>query len=151
MLDRFIYLLHWLGFAAFIGAAVAQQHFMAASARGGVLPAVRDEYEKLSAAIVTKIELPALIVQVLSGVMFIAQNSGWMRMGWLHGKLTAVLILLVLAHLEMFNARAVAKLRQQRGDTAADEIAKRKKRHVQFGVAGTIAVVAVLGLVAFGR
>ncbi len=124
---------------------------MAASARPGLLPAVRDAYERLSAAIVTKIELPALVLQVVTGVWFIVTFPGWMKMGWLHGKLLAVLILLVLSHVEMFNARAVVKLRHQRGDAGADEIDRRKARHRTLGIAGAIAVVAIFGLVAFGR
>ena len=151
MLVKIAYLLHWLGFAAFLGGAFAQQRFMAASSRSEVLPAVRDAYERLSAAIVTKIELPALIVQIVSGVLFIATFPGWMKMGWLHGKLTAVLVLLVLAHVEMFNARAIARLRQRHGDAGSAEIGKRKDRHKKLGIAGTVAVVAVMGLVAFGR
>jgi uncharacterized membrane protein len=151
MLVKIAYLLHWLGFAAFLGGAFAQQQFMAASAGAGVLPAVRDAYERASAAIVTKIELPALIVQIVSGLIFILEFPGWMKMGWLHGKLAAVVVLLVLAHVEMFNARAVARLRQRHGETSNAEIAQRKQRHAKLGIAGTVAVVAVLGLVAFGR
>jgi uncharacterized membrane protein len=151
MLDKIAHLIHLLGFAAFLGAAIAQQQFMKASANAAILPAVRDAYERLSAQIVTKVELPALIAQVLSGVLFVLQIPGYMKMGWLHGKLLAVVVLLVLAHLEMFNARAIAKLRQRHGDSVAAEIGKRKKRHFQLGMIGTVAVIAVIGLVSFGR
>ena len=151
LLDRIAHLLHWLGFAAFLGGAFAQQTFMNASTRGTLHPAVRDAYERISANLVTRVELPALVLQVVSGAWFLFQVPGFMRMGWMHGKLTAVLILLVLSHVEMFNARAVARLRKRKGDAAAAEIAQRKRRHAQLGSVGTLAVVAVLGLVAFGR
>jgi uncharacterized membrane protein len=149
MLDKIAHLIHLLGFAAFLGGAVAQQQFMKASANGTILPPVRDAYERLSAQIVTRVELPALIVQLFSGVLFVMQTPGYMKMGWLHGKLLAVLALLVLAHMEMFNARAIARSRQRHGDSVAAEIGKRKKRHLQLGMIGTVAVVALIGLVTF--
>ncbi len=151
MLDKVPHLLHLLGFAAFLGSAYAQQEFMKASARAGLAASVRDAYEGLAASIVTKIELPALLTQVASGVVFIVLTPGWLKMGWLHGKLTAVVVLLVLSHVEMFNARAIARLRKERGDAAATEIDARKKRHATLGAIGTVAVVAVIGLVVFGR
>jgi uncharacterized membrane protein len=149
MLDKIAHLIHLLGFAAFLGGAVAQQQFMRTSAGASVLPPVRDAYERLSAEIVTKVELPSLIAQLFSGVLFVMQVPGYMRMGWLHAKLLAVLVLLVLAHVEMFNARAIARLRQRHGDSAAAEIGKRKQRHFQLGLIGAVAVVAVVLLVTF--
>lgn len=149
MLVQVAHLIHLLGFAAFLGAAFAQQRFMKASASSAILPPVRDAYERLSAELVTKVELPALIAQLFSGVLFVMQVPGYMKMGWLHGKLLAVVVLLVLSHLEMFNARAIARLRQRHGESAAEEIGKRKQRHAQLGIVGTIAVVAVIGLVSF--
>ena len=149
MVDKIAHLIHLLGFAAFLGAAVAQQQFMKASSSASVLPPVRDTYERLSAQIVTQVELPALIAQLFSGVLFVMQVPGYMKMGWLHGKLLAVLVLLVLSHLEMFNARAIARLRQRHGDSMPAEIDKRKKRHLQLGMVGTLTVIALLALVTF--
>jgi uncharacterized membrane protein len=151
LLNQVAHLIHLVGFAAYLGAGFAQQQFMKSSARAGLATGVRDAYEQLSATIVTKIELPALMAQLLSGIIYIVVNPGWMKMGWLHAKLTAVLVLLVLSHLEMFNARAIARLRSQRGDQAATEIDARKKRHALFGAIGTLALLAVIGLVVFGR
>ncbi|HKU41086.1 MAG TPA: hypothetical protein VJR89_23145 [Polyangiales bacterium] len=151
MLVKVAQLIHLLGFAAFIGAAAAQQHFMHASRTSGILPAMRDDYERLCATIVTKIELPALFAQVFSGVLFVTAMPGFMKLGWMHGKLLAVLVLLVLSHVEMFNARAVARLRQRHGESAAAEISKRKQRHLQLGGVGTLAVAAVVALVVFAR
>ena len=149
MLDRIAHLIHLLGFAAFLGAAVAQQQFMRASSSSATLPAVRDVYERLAAQIVTKVELPALIAQVFSGVLFVIQVPGYMKMGWLHAKLLAVVVLLVLSHLEMFNARAIARLRQRHGESGSAEIGKRKQRHLQLGMIGTLTVIALIGLVTF--
>src|SRR4051812_35420126 len=110
-LARLPLFLHLLGFAAFLGGAFAQQQLIKASAKA-IPAAVRDTYESLAAAIVTKAEVPGLFVQLFSGIWFIARNPDFMKQPWLHGKLAAVAVLLVLSHLEMFNARKIAKLRK---------------------------------------
>jgi uncharacterized membrane protein len=140
----FLLLLHIVGIAAFLGGAFAQQQFMRMSARDGVPVALRDEYERLSAAIVTTIEVPALFAQIASGVAVIVLEPYLLQQHWLHAKLTAVVLLLVLSHLEMFNARRLVRARATRGEAAAGEIAARKRRHAQMGMAGTALVVAVL-------
>jgi uncharacterized membrane protein len=144
LLQSILILLHLVGFAAFVGAAFAQQRFMRMSARDGLAPAVRDEYERLSAALLTKMELPAAFAQVLTGLVFILESPGLLKQHWLHGKLTAVVILLVLSHLEMFNARRLVKARASGAAGAAAEIAARKKRHAAFGAVGTVLVIAIL-------
>jgi putative membrane protein len=150
MLHKILILLHLVGFAGYIGAGFAQQQFVTRSARGGLAVAVRDEYERLAATIVTQIELPALFAQVATGVVLIVLAPLWLTQGWLHGKLACVVVLLVLSHLEMFNARRIVKARSARGDAANDDIAARKKRHATFGLLGTVAVVILLALVAYG-
>lgn len=145
------HLIHLLGFAAFIGAAVAQQYCMFASRNRSLLPAMRDAYERASATVVTKIELPALLAQLFSGVLLVVQTPGYMHLGWMHGKLLAVFLLLLLSHIEMFNARAIARSRQRHGDSAAAEIDKRKARHQQLGGVGTVLVAVVMALVVFAR
>jgi uncharacterized membrane protein len=137
-------LLHLVGLAAFLGGAFAQQQFMRMSARQGTAPALRDEYERLSAVIVTKVEVPALFAQLVTGTAVIVLQPFLLQQHWLHAKLTAVVLLLVLSHFEMFNARRLVKARAERGDAAAGEITARKKRHAQMGAAGTVLVVAVL-------
>ena len=150
MLHKVLILLHLVGFAAYLGAGFAQQQFVTRSARDGLTAAVRDEYERLAATIVTQIELPALFGQVVTGVVLVVLAPLWLTQGWLHGKLACVVVLLVLSHLEMFNARRIVKARSDRGDAANDEIAARKKRHATFGLFGTLAVVVLVGLVAYG-
>jgi uncharacterized membrane protein len=147
MLSQIALLLHLVGFAAFIGGAFAQQSFMKRSAQAVLAAAVRDNYESLAANISTKVELPALFAQVLSGSLYLFDNPGYLRLHSMHAKLTAVALLLVLAHLEMFNARNIVKARVARGDAAAEEISVRKKRHAVMGSAGTVLVVVVLLLV----
>ncbi|HSY24641.1 MAG TPA: hypothetical protein VK841_21090 [Polyangiaceae bacterium] len=142
--------IHLVGFAAFLGAAFAQQQFVARSTAQGIAPDVRDEYEQLAAAIVTKIELPALFVQVGVGICFLLMTPMWLTQGWMHAKLTCVVVLLVLSHLEMFNARKIVKARADRGDAAETEIAARKKRHGMLGTIGTLAVVVLIAMVAYG-
>jgi uncharacterized membrane protein len=142
----FLLLIHLVGLAAFLGGAFAQQRFMQMSGRSGTPPVLRDEYERLSAAIVTQIEVPALFAQVATGVAIVVLEPDVLRQHWLHAKLTAVVLLLVLSHLEMFNARRLVRARAARGDAAALEIAARKKRHARMGAVGTALVVAVLVL-----
>ena len=142
----FLLLFHLVGLAVFLGGAFAQQQFMRMSARAGLATVVRDEYERLSAAIVTKIEVPGLFAQVFTGVAIVLLQPYLLQQHWLHAKLTAVVLLLVLSHLEMFNARRLVKARAARGDAAAAEIAARKKRHALMGAVGTVLVVAVLVL-----
>ena len=74
-----------------------------------------------------------------------------MRQGWLHGKLTCVLLLAVLSHLEMFNARKIVKAREANAAGAEDEIARRKSRHASLGAVGSLLVVVLLVLVTFVR
>ena len=150
MVHKVLILLHLVGFAAYVGAGFAQQQFMARSRRPELSAAVRDDYERLAAAIVTKIELPALFAQIATGIGFIVLTSGWLTHGWLHAKLACVVVLVGLSHIEMFNARKIVKARVARGDAASDEIAARKARHATFGRLGTLAVVIVIGLVAYG-
>jgi putative membrane protein len=150
MVHKLLILIHLVGFAAYLGAGFAQQQFMGRSAATGVGAAVRDEYERLSAAIIAKIELPSLIVQVATGVTFLVLTPAWLTQGWLHGKLACVLALLVLSHLEMFNARKIVKARTARGEAASEEVASRKARHRLFGTLGSAAVVLLICLVAYG-
>ncbi len=140
---------HLLSFAAYLGAGFAQQRFMKTSAVSNAVPAVRDEHERLAAAIVTKIELPAIVGAVVSGIVFVARDPNFLRQGWFHGKLTVVLLLLVLSHIEMFNARRIVRARVQ-GNADAD-IAARKSRHAAYGLVGTILLAILMVLVTFVR
>lgn len=151
MLTSALLFVHLVCFAAYLGAGFGQLRLLKRSTGEGVAPVTRDELERLCAGVVTKIELPAIMGSVLTGVVFIAQNPALMKMGWLHGKLTCVLGLLVLSHLEMFNARKIVRARTERGDAAADEIASRKARHGAFGTIGAALVVVLLVLVTFVR
>jgi protoporphyrinogen IX oxidase len=150
MLHKLLVLIHLVGFASYLGAGFAQHQFMSRSAAGGMAAAVRDEYERLSSAIVTAIELPSLVVQIATGVTFLVLTPAWLTQGWLHAKLGCVLVLLVLSHLEMFNARKIVKARAARGETASAEVAPRKARHRMFGTLGSAAVVLLICLVAYG-
>lgn len=150
MAHKLLILVHLVGFAAYLGAGVAQQQLVARSALGGLADAVRDNYERLAAAIVTKIEVPAIGVQVVTGVTFLALSPAWLQLGWMHAKLTCVAVLLGLSHAEMFNARKIVAARTSRGDAAGEEIAARKKRHALFGAIGSVVFVALLVLVAYG-
>ena len=142
----FLLLLHLVGLAAFLGGAFAQQQFMRMSVRAGLATAVRDEYERLSAAIATKVEVPGLFAQVFTGLGIVLLQPYLLQQHWLHAKLTAVVLLLVTSHLEMFNARRLVRARAARGDAAADEIAGRKKRHALLGAIEMVLVLAVMVL-----
>ena len=137
-------LLHLLGFAAFLGGAFAQQQIMKMSSADGLAAPVRDAYERLAAGASRKIELPGIFLQVASGVGLLVLAPGFLKEHWIHAKLTAVLLLLVLAHVEMINASRIVKARAARGDAAGEEIAGRKKRHAMLGNVGTVLVLAVV-------
>lgn len=137
---------HLVCFAAYLAAGFAQQQIMRRST--ALAPAIRDDQEKLAAGIVTKIELPAIMGSIISGIGFVSMTPELMKQGWLHGKLLCVLILLVLSHLEMFNARRIVRAREA---NKTDEIDGRKKRHAVFGLVGTLAAVALLISVTFVR
>lgn len=151
MLIAGLLLVHLVSFAAYLGAGFAQLQMMKLSAREGTSAELRIAYERLSATILTTIELPAIFGSLLSGMAFIMQNSLLMKQGWMHGKLTCVLVLAVLSHLEMFNARAIVRIRENGGAGIEEEIKSRKARHNLFGTIGTAVVVALLVLVTFVR
>ncbi len=151
MLTAALLLLHLVSFAAYLGAGFAQLQMMKRSARHEASPEMRASYERLAATIVTKIELPAIFGAILSGMAFIMLNPFLMKQGWMHGKLTCVLVLAVLTHLEMFNAKAIVRTRDNGGARADDEIARRKSRHTLLGTIGTVVLVALLILVTFVR
>lgn len=141
-------MLHIVGFAVFLGGAALQQHLMKASRKPGLHEAIRDNYEQVAAFACKALELPGFFVQIVSGILFVVNFPGHLKAPWLHGKLTAVAILLVLSHVEMINASKIVKARQA---GRLDEIETRKQRHQTLGNVGTVCVVAILGLVFFGR
>lgn len=149
MVTAALLFIHLLAFAAYLGAGFGQQQLIKASARLGTAPEIRDAYERLAASVITRIEVPAIFVSIASGVVFITQNPALMKQGWLHGKLLCVLLLAVLSHLEMFNARKIVRARAAAGAEA--EITKRKARHAVFGGIGALLVVVLLVLVTFVR
>jgi uncharacterized membrane protein len=150
MLYKTALFLHLLGFAGYIGAAFAQARFMGASKRASMAVQMRDTYEALSASIITRIELPAIFLSFLSGLVLLYERPFWLRNPWLHAKLTVVVVLLVLTHFEMFNARKIARARNSSGDAAATELAARKSRHGLFSAISTLGVLIILVCVTFG-
>jgi uncharacterized membrane protein len=136
-------LLHLVGFAAFLGGGFAQHQLMKSSRVANLSPAARDERESLAATICTKVELPALFAQLATGILLVVSEPGYLKQHWLHGKLTAVLVLLVLAHLDMVNVRKIVELRRAgRGGEA--EITALKARHALVGTVSGILLLAVL-------
>jgi len=150
MVHKALLFAHLVGFAAYLGAGFAQQKLMTRSREGAMAAVLRDEYERLAATVVTKIELPALMAQVITGVVCVALSPEWLRLGWMHAKLACVVVLLGLSHAEMFSARAIVKARAARGEAAGEEIDRRKARHATLGALGSVALVALVGLVAYG-
>lgn len=151
MLTAALLLIHLVAFAAYLGAGFGQLQMIKLSARPGTAPATRDAFERIAASVITKIEVPAIFTSIASGVVFITQSPALMKQGWLHGKLLCVLLLAVLSHLEMFNARKIVRAREAGGATAEEEIAKRKARHAVLGGIGSLLVVVLLVLVTFVR
>lgn len=140
-------LFHLVGFAAFAGAAFAQQRFFKLSAAAGLPPAVRDAWERAGATTCARIQLPAIFLSVFSGIGFLLLVPGYLKFGWIHMKLTLVVLLLVVTHLEMFNAKRIARLRVA-GNADAD-IAARKRRQEMFAVLSLVLFLGVLYLAVF--
>ena len=151
MVTAALLLIHLVAFATYLGSGFGQLQLMKLSARPGISADVRDAYERLAALVVTRIEVPAVFVSVASGIGFIAQNPAYMKQGWLHGKLLCVLLLAVLSHLEMFNARKIVRARAAGGASADAEIGKRKARHSVLGGIDALLVLALLIFVTFVR
>ena len=72
-------LVHLVCFAAYLAAGFAQQQIMKRST--SLAPAIRDDHEKLAAAIVTKIELPAIMGSIISGIGFVSMTPDLMKQG----------------------------------------------------------------------
>lgn len=140
-------LAHLLGFAGWIGAGIAQQRFMSASRTPRLEPILRDQYERLSALLVTRIELVAAILSIASGLVILYLRPGLMKNPGMHIKLTLVFLILVLTHLEMFNARRIVRLRAAGGDD--QPIASRKSRHAIYGWIGALLLAGILITVTF--
>ncbi len=122
------------------------------SAAPDLAPAVRDAYERLAATIVTRLELPAIFTSIASGILFLIHEPAYLRQAaWFHPKLTCVFLMLVLSHLEMFNARRIVRARESGAADADADIAARKRRHGIMGSVGAFLVAVVLILVCFVR
>src|SRR5437868_13722344 len=89
-------LLHLLGFLTFAGANFATHRALAASARSGVAPAVRDAWEAVAARVSLVVALPGIAASVGSGLTMM-YLTGWFQIhrGPMHPKLAAVAALLV--------------------------------------------------------
>ncbi len=146
MLVRAIFVLHLIGFAAYLGAGFAQLRLMKKSLV--MTGEMRTELEKWAAKVIVAIELPAIMLQVATGIGKILMTPEWLKQGWLHGKLTCVFFLLILSHVEMFNARAIVRMRED--GAAESEIEAKKKRHNVYGTIGTVLVLALLACVTVG-
>lgn len=143
---RIIFFLHLVGFAAYLGAGFAQLQLLKRSeSKTGD---VRKELEELAAKIIVMIELPSIMLQLATGIAKVLMTPEYLKLPWLHAKLTFVLILLILSHVEMFNARAIVRLRED--GAKEDEIDKRKKRQQLLGKFGAALVVGVLVCVTIG-
>ena len=95
------------------------------------------------AFIAVRLKVPASILLVLAGVALGLPSA------LPNVELSPeVVLLLVLSHLEMFNARRIVRARAA-GDVS--EIGERKKRHGLFGAVGTFLVVVLLLVVCFWR
>ena len=151
MLTAALLLVHLVAFAAYLGAGFGQLQMMKLSTRPGTAPATRDAYERIAAAVITKIEVPAIFASIASGIVFVTQSPGLMKQGWLHGKLLCVVLLAVLSHVEMFNAREIVRERAAGEADADQEIAKLKARHSVLGGIGAALVVVLLVMVTFVR
>lgn len=150
MLEHVALFFHLAAFAAYAGAGATQQAVLASSGTLGLSTDVRDAYERLAERIVTRVELPAIFVAAVSGILFLVDDAGYLKQAaWFHPKMTCVLLLAVLTHLEMFNTRRIVRARLAGKPEA--ELTRRKRRHAIYGGLGACLLLAVLVLVTFVR
>lgn len=139
--------LHLIAFAVYAGAALFSAKLLRKSAEGGLAAPARDALEAFAANVVTKSQLPAIFLSVISGVMLLVAKPAYLKNPGMHIKLTIVFILLVLSHLEMFNARKIVRARAAGSRDA--EIQGRKGRHGLFSTIDLVGILSIVGIVAF--
>ena len=93
----FILYLHLLSIALAIGAGAAHIQLMRDASKGG---ADAHTFIIASRSVKVKAELPGYVIAIITGITLVIMNPARLHEGWLHAKLTGVLILLGFLHLE---------------------------------------------------
>lgn len=147
MLHSTLLFFHLLGFAGAIGGGATQQSLFKRSQNPDLAPSVREHLEQTAFWVLKKIELPSMFVSFLSGLTMLLLHGVYLRAGWMHAKITLVFLLLVLDHVEMFNAKAIVAARTS--NQPEELIVARKKRHERFGRIGALLLLSILILVTY--
>lgn len=117
----FALLLHYLGLAAGFGGAGAVQRLTSAAREHSA--AQRAGIEIAARKLAVNIELPAMFLAILGGIILLVQNPNHLKPAasgagpWLHLKLLLVLGALILSHLRMFR---LSRLVRARADGASE-------------------------------
>jgi hypothetical protein len=150
-LGAIVHFVHFGGFSLAIGASFAAQRIHAGAR--GLEASKRASTEEAAASLITKLALPAWFLTLFGGILGIVHNPAVFNPKtsgagpWLHIKLLLVLILLVVAHLRMFRARRVVRMRADGANES--EIDGMLSKAMLFGRIELALVAAVFFLATF--
>jgi len=135
-------LAHLLTVMMAVGGALAQFILITKSRQSGAEAAAN---EKMALAIFRALAFPGLMLALVLG-LGLAGVSGKFSEPWIHVKMTAVLIWLILAHMELFGLK---KMISQRAAANSNAVGKIKSRHLMFGKINFILILAIVYLAVF--
>lgn len=134
--------MNWLKFAHLltvmmaVGGALAQFILINKSRQAGAEAAAN---EKMALAVFRALAFPGLMLAFVLG-LGLAGVSGRFSEPWLHMKMTAVLIWLILAHVELSGLK---KIVSQRAASNSNAVEKIKSRHLLIGKINLILILAI--------
>jgi len=140
--------INWLKFAHLltvmmaVGGALAQFILITRSRQSGGEAAAN---EKMALAVFRTLAFPGLMLAFVLG-LGLAGVSGKFSEPWIHVKMTAVFIWLILAHMELSGLK---KMVSQRIASNSNAVGKIKSRHLMIGKINLILILAIVYLAVF--
>jgi len=134
---------HLLAVMMAVGGALAQFILIIKSRQSGGDAAAN---EKMALAIFRTLAFPGLMLAFLLGLGLALKLEAFSGNPWLHIKMTAVLIWLILAHVELSGLK---KMVSQRAASNSNAVGKIKSRHLMIGKINIILILAIVYLVVF--
>ncbi len=135
-------LAHLLTVMMAVGGALAQFILITKSRQSGAEAAAN---EKMALAVFRALAFPGLLLAFVLGLS-LAGVSGKFSEPWIHVKMTAVFIWLILAHME---SSGLKKMVSQRAASNSNAVGKIKSRHLMIGKINIILILAIVYLAVF--
>jgi putative membrane protein len=136
---RILLFLHVLSIAVAIGAGAAHIQLMREASKGG---SDARNFVLGARAIQIKTELPGYVLALLTGIPMVVMSPSYLKMGWMHAKLTLVVLLLGYLHLEGRKSKAILRAFTEEGIEAGAQQAGRYA--TTFTLAPTLFVLAIV-------